>query len=358
MLNGRFLLSILFFSCLLFTGNSSVYAVLKDTLSAQVYDPYTYEALPENAPEWLKQVAEDPDGVNYHKIQHLFNEWKANDVDVRVRTVDNKQVVNFIRRWSSAYKRYVAADGRIELPSMDEYRKKVDAMNRRAADVQAPVWRNIGPNRTYEQKDGEVKRKDSQVCVFRIAVALSDSATLYCGTESGVVFKTTDSGKNWKPCAPQHVFGGSIYSIAIDPVDKNIVYVGGGPWLWKSVDGGDSWVRCGGITSRVNSIRINPDNRQYITASAGSKHEDLSGSGFYVSLNGGESFVRTLSGICFDHELQPGNPDRIYLVRRESGPAPDATPKKLSLFGHFLDCEAHLDMLLYHNKTANHTNEK
>lgn len=320
MLNGRFLLSILFFSCLLFTGNSSVYAVLKDTLSAQVYDPYTYEALPENAPEWLKQVAEDPDGVNYHKIQHLFNEWKANDVDVRVRTVDNKQVVNFIRRWSSAYKRYVAADGRIELPSMDEYRKKVDAMNRRADDVQAPVWRNIGPNRTYEQKDGEVKRKDSQVCVFRIAVALSDSATLYCGTESGVVFKTTDSGKNWKPCAPQHVFGGSIYSIAIDPVDKNIVYVGGGPWLWKSVDGGDSWVRCGGITSRVNSIRINPDNRQYITASAGSKHEDLSGSGFYVSLNGGESFVRTLSGICFDHELQPGNPDRIYLVRRESGP--------------------------------------
>ena len=79
-------------------------------------------------------------------------------------------------------------------------------------------------------------------------------------------------------------------------------------------------MRCGGIESRVNSIRINPDNRNNITASAGSKHEDLSGSGFYVSHDGGENFVCTMNGICFDHELQPGNPDRLYLVRRESGP--------------------------------------
>ncbi len=306
--------------CPFFASGSVKSALMKDTLDVQVYDPYMHEALPADAPEWLRQVAEDPDGVNYHEIERLFNEWKANDVDVRVRTVDKKQVVNFIRRWSSAYKRYTAADGRIELPTMDEYRQRVDAMNRRAVNAvndDAPVWRNIGPNKTYGQENGELKRKDSQVCVFRIAVAMSDSTTLYCGTESGVVFKTTDHGITWQPCAPRHVFGGSIYSIAIDPVDKNTVYVGGGPWLWKSTDGGDSWVRCGGITSRVNSIRINPENRQYITASAGSKHEDKSGSGFYVSFDGGESFVCTMNGICFDHELQPGNPNRIYLVRRE-----------------------------------------
>lgn len=63
--------------------------------------------------------------------------------------------------------------------------------------------------------------------MFRIAVALSDSATLYCGTESGVVFKTTNHGELWEACAPEHNFGGSIYSIAIHPTDKNIVYVGG-----------------------------------------------------------------------------------------------------------------------------------
>lgn len=304
---------------------SPQYLLPADTAATSVkprqFDPYFAEPLPLSAPDWMKRIAESPSGVNFHEMQSLFNEWKASDVNVRVKTVDNKPAYNFYRRWMAAYREYVAPDGSIVLPTIQQYAAEVDSMNSRVAERDAMaeelLWRNIGPNRTYEHKNGEVKRKDSQVCVFRIAVSLSDSATLYCGTESGVVFKTTDHGRTWLPCAPRHNFGGSIYSIAIDPVDDDIVYVGGGPWLWKSTDGGESWSRCAGIASRVNSIRINPDNRQNITASAGSKHEDKSGSGFYLSNDGGSSFTCTLNGICFDHELQPDNPGRIYLVRRE-----------------------------------------
>ncbi|MBP3408914.1 MAG: hypothetical protein J6K83_07195 [Bacteroidaceae bacterium] len=290
-------------------------------LEPNTFDPYFREPLPLNAPEWMKRIVKNPSGVNFNEMQRLFNEWRASDVDVRVKTVDHKPAFNFYRRWMAAYRKYVAPDGSIVLPAIQQFAAKVDSMNSRVTERDAKadelLWRNIGPNRTYEHKNGEVKRKDSQVCVFRIDVSLSDSATLYCGTESGVVFKTTDHGRTWQPCAPQHNFGGSIYSIAIDPVDDDIVYVGGGPWLWKTTDGGETWLRCAGITSRVNSIRINPENRDNITASAGSKHEDKSGSGFYISNDGGESFTCTLKGICFDHELQPDNPERIYLVRRE-----------------------------------------
>ena len=290
-------------------------------LEPNTFDPYFREPLPLSAPEWMKRIVKNPSGVNFNEMQRLFNEWRASDVDVRVKTVDHKPAFNFYRRWMAAYRKYVAPDGSIVLPAIQQFAAKVDSMNSRVTERDAKadelLWRNIGPNRTYEHKNGEVKRKDSQVCVFRIDVSLSDSATLYCGTESGVVFKTTDHGRTWRPCAPQHNFGGSIYSIAIDPVDDDIVYVGGGPWLWKTTDGGETWLRCAGITSRVNSIRINPENRDNITASAGSKHEDKSGSGFYISNDGGESFTCTLKGICFDHELQPDNPERIYLVRRE-----------------------------------------
>ena len=87
--------------------------------------------------------------------------------------------------------------------------------------------------------------------------------------------------------------------------------------MWKSVDGGNSWVRCGDINRRANSIRIDPSNRDRITVSSGSRHEETMGSGFYISEDGGESFSCSLGGICFDHELQPGNPNRIYLVRRD-----------------------------------------
>ena len=313
---------------ILFAGIVPGYASMKnvtvtDTVLSkqQKYDPYFVEALPLNAPKWMKRIADNPSGVNFKEMQRLYNEWRADDDNVRVRTVDNKQVVNFYRRWMAAYRDYVALDGNIVLPSIKEYAAKVDSMNNRVAeadDSTQPLWRNIGPNRTYSNNNGELKRKDSQVCVFRIAVALSDSATLYCGTETGVVFKTTDHGMSWNPCAPQHNFGGSIFSIAVHPTDKNIVYVGGGPWLWKSSDGGESWNRCGGINNRVNSIRINPENTDYITASVGSKQEGYSDAGFFISSNAGENFSCTLRGICFDHELQPENPDKIYLIRRES----------------------------------------
>lgn len=290
------------------------------------YNPYTAEPLPAGAPKWMRAIAENPSGVNFKEMQSLFNEWKASDVNVRVKTVEHKPAYNFYRRWMSAYRNHVAEDGSIVLPSIREYAALVDSMNSsvatssRAARIgDAPqLWRNIGPNRTYENKNGVVKRKDSQVCVFRIAVSLSDNKTLYCGTEAGVVFKTTDHGHTWTACAPQHNFGGSIYSIAIHPTDNNIVYVGGGPWLWKSTDGGNSWVRCGDISNRVNSIRINPDDTEIITVAAGGNNDDNAGGGFYISSNGGESFSCTLYGACFDHELQPGNPSRIYLIRRET----------------------------------------
>lgn len=289
-----------------------------------LYNPYTAEPLPADAPSWMRDIADNPTGVNFKEMQRLFNEWKASDVNIRVKTVEHKPAYNFYRRWMSAYRKHVAEDGSIVLPTIEEYAAKVDSMNgittaaskaARMGQEQA-IWRNIGPNRTYENKNGVVKRKDSQVCVFRIAVSLSDNKTLYCGTEAGVVFKTTDHGLSWTACAPQHNFGGSIYSIAIHPTDNNIVYVGGGPWLWKSTDGGNSWVRCGDISNRVNSIRISPNDTERITVAAGGNNDDNAGGGFYISTDGGNSFSCTLYGACFDHELQPGNPSRIYLIRR------------------------------------------
>ena len=304
----------------------SAFVFAENAVAQRLYDLYMPEPLPASAPEWMQAIVDNPTGVNYTAMQRRFKEWCAADVNVRVKTVENKPAVNFFRRWSAAYRDFVAPDGSIKLPTVEEYAAKVDSMNRTLKAVATrsagseKIWRNIGPNRTFENKNGEVVRKDHQVCVFRIAVALSDSNTLYCGTETGVVFKTVNHGASWEPCAPEHNFGGSIYSIAVHPTDKNTVYVGGGLWLWKSTDGGNSWVRCGDIGCRVNSIRINPANTDNITLAAGGTSDKSNGGGFYVSSDGGASFSCTLRGCCFDHELQPGNPGRIYLVRREAGP--------------------------------------
>ena len=88
-------------------------------IKQQKYDPYFVEALPLGAPQWMQHIATDPAGVNFKEMQRLYNEWRAADDDVRVRTVDNKQVVNYYRRWMAAYRNYVAPDGTIALPSME-----------------------------------------------------------------------------------------------------------------------------------------------------------------------------------------------------------------------------------------------
>ncbi|MDO5616673.1 MAG: hypothetical protein Q4G16_10815, partial [Cruoricaptor ignavus] len=235
------------------------------------------------------------------------------------KTTDKKPAVNFYRRWQKAFTPFVQSNGEIKLPTMQEYLAKIDERNqpqklvntaKTAMGTSANRWRNIGPNSTWDFKSGRPS-KDYQACVYRLDVAESDNNILYSGAETGMVFKTTDKGKNWKPCKGDHDFGGGIYAIKIDPKNPDIVYVGGGSVLWKSTDGGDSWERLQGVASRVNSIRISKNNSDNITVA--------SADGFFVSNDGGNTFNKTIDGLCHDHEIQPGNENKIYLLIKKSG---------------------------------------
>ncbi len=286
--------------------------------SVHTFNPYTPEPLPLGAPEWMEAISKNPSAVNFAEMDSLFRLWLATDVDARVKTLERKPAVNFYRRWEKAYRQYVLSNGRIVLPTFDEHLAMLDAQNSRpqfatrTSDANTATWRNIGPNATFENNGTGTRDKDSQVCVYRISVAPTNSDVVYCGTETGVVFKTTDKGMTWSACRGQHNFGGPIYSIQVSPANENIVYVGGGLNLWKTIDGGATWTREPDIQSRVNSIRINPSNPQHITLCAGIQDDEYGG--FFVSFDGGRSYRQTIGGIGHDHELQPGNPMRLYAL--------------------------------------------
>lgn len=287
-----------------------------------LYDPYMREPLPQDAPVWMQAIAQDPSGVNYAQMDSLFADWVGKDVDARVKTIDKKPAVNFYRRWMKAYRAFVGGDGYIHLPSYQTYIDSLEAQNKRRASEpmvrsHAKRWRNIGPNTTMVATTAGPKQKDSQACIFRLDVARTNPNVVYCGSETGVVFKTTDKGATWQACAPLHNFGGSIYAVHVSPYDENVVYVGGGLSLWRTTDGGQTWARVEGITTRVNSIRISPTNPNQVTLTTGIGLGG--GGGFYRSTNGGASFTKTFSGPCHDHELQPGNDQRIYLIAKADG---------------------------------------
>lgn len=287
--------------------------------STLTFDPYTREPLPANAPTWMREIVDDPSGVSYRRMDSLFNDWLAQDINARVKTLDKKPAVNFYRRWMKAYRPFVGGDGRIHLPTMEEHNALLERQNRQSEQRRSraagqPIWRNIGPN-TTEREAG--KGKDNQACVYRLTVSPKDPKIVYAGTETGVIFKTTDKGLTWKPCNALHNFGGPIFALQVDPQNPEVVYAGGGQNFWKSTNGGDTWTMVPGIVMRVNSIRIHPTNSQIVTIGNGdSRGKNTQQSGFYVSKDGGQTFNQTFNAVVQDHELQPGNPDRIYMIAK------------------------------------------
>src|SRR4051794_29880585 len=130
------------------------------------------------------------------------------------------------------------------------------------------VWAPIGPSPIDQ---GAITANGQ---VTAIAVNPNNSNIIYIGTAWGGVWRTRDAGRHWTPIfdrAPALGIG-EPGAIAIDPVDTNIVYVwtsnGGGSkfsgnptqppaGLFKSTDGGSSWIRLGsgyptGPTSNAN----------------------------------------------------------------------------------------------------------
>lgn len=300
---------------------------LTNAQNVEYYDPYNRVALPAMAPKWMEEIEKNPSGVNFYKMDSLYNDWLAKDWDAKIKTVDKKPAVNYYRRWRKAYLPYVNREGNIVLPTINDFANKINKDNvinkLRSTNNDAPIWRNIGPNKTKST----YLVKDSQACVFRVDVSKSNNNIVYVGAETGVVFKTTDKGLTWKACNGSFNFGNVISAIAVDPKNPNIVYVGSDVGLWKSINGGDNWKRISATTvkTRVNSIRINPDNTQNITIVSEDRQGgawDTSGfvtGGFCVSSDGGDTFQIKISGYGYDHELKPDDPNIAYVLLRETG---------------------------------------
>jgi photosystem II stability/assembly factor-like uncharacterized protein len=142
--------------------------------------------------------------------------------------------------------------------------------------------------------------------------APSDPKTFIAGTRDGV-FRSTDAGVTWTPISPQE--SREIYdveSVAVNPVDTNIMYAGTWHLPWKTVDGGKTWhsIKQGLIVdSDVFSIILDPVQPNIVFLSACS--------GIYKSEDGGEQFHK-IQGIPMTARrtrklLQdPGNRQVVY----------------------------------------------
>ena len=163
-----------------------------------------------------------------------------------------------------------------------------------------------------------------------IAIHPEDDNTWYIAVGSGGVWRTHNSGVTWKPIFDdQKVY--SIGCIAIDPNQPTTVWVGTGEnvggrhvsfgdGIYKSMDGGNSWKNMGLKRSEhISKIIVHPENADIVyVAVQGPLWSSGGERGFYLTEDGGETWVKTLgneewTGVT-DMVIDPDDPDVIYVA--------------------------------------------
>ena len=177
-------------------------------------------------------------------------------------------------------------------------------------------WRSIGPYRGGRAST--------------VSGSTKSENTYYFGATGGGVWKTTDSGQNWKNISDGY-FGGSIGAVSVSESDPNVLYVGTGEQtvrgnvspgyggFWKSYDGGETWKKLNLNIDQVQvgRIAIHPTDPNIVfIAVMGDLFKDSPDRGLYKSTNGGNSWKKVLyanqrSG-AVDISIDKSNP-RIML---------------------------------------------
>jgi photosystem II stability/assembly factor-like uncharacterized protein len=170
------------------------------------------------------------------------------------------------------------------------------------------VWAPRGPTPMNEQG-----RQDNGL-TSAIAINPNDSNVIYQGTAGGGVWRSNDGGSTWTPISDRQISMGigEPGAVAIDPNNTDTIYVGTSgrvaqqiqAGLFKSTDGGASWIRLGsrypaGNTGNanqffnhwINVIIVDPANSQTIYLSSA----PAPGSGVlgrvFRSLDGGQNWT-------------------------------------------------------------------
>jgi photosystem II stability/assembly factor-like uncharacterized protein len=165
--------------------------------------------------------------------------------------------------------------------------------------------------------------------VTAIAADPRNTDILYIGTASGGLWKSTNAGTTFKPVFDE-VPVASIGALAVDPLRPDIIWAGtgegnprnsvtGGYGIYKSLDGGKTWILSGlEETRHIHRIIVNPVNSDIVYAGAiGSPWGPNKERGVYKTSNGGKSWEKILftndtSGVC-DMVMDPTNPDKLFV---------------------------------------------
>ena len=183
-------------------------------------------------------------------------------------------------------------------------------------------WRALGPDRVM---DGTVATAGR---VSAIAIHPTDMNIIYAGAAQGGVWRSDDAGENWRPLTDREC-SLAMGSIAIDPVNPDIIYAGTGEQhfsgdsyygcgVLRSLDAGETWEQLGAQAyvdgGRGGGARIARVVIDRATAGSATSTTVLAAStfGLFRSTDSGRSWNLVLEGTATDLVVHPTDPSIMY----------------------------------------------
>lgn len=155
--------------------------------------------------------------------------------------------------------------------------------------------------------------------ILAIAFDPQDAATVYVGSASGGLWKSTDGGDSWST-ATEELPTLAIGGVCVSPLDSDVVLIAtgegtpnadavGGVGILKSTDAGQTWGLTSlsyavGSSSGFHFLEANPLTGTYL---AGGKDA------LWRSTDEGDTWTAVLTGNLYDAKWKPGS-NRVYTV--------------------------------------------
>jgi len=286
----------------------TVFTALSSTVNAQWMEP---KIMPDDPalPAWVKLMYEDQ--PNVYRVDSAYQAWYRN------ATFTETTYTRYYMRWRMAIARDLNEEGFIMPPTVKEKlarQEELDMQRQQLKNTNSDAWSFAGPlvdmHARYAASDS-VFPLSEQANTYCIDQSATNPAVLYCGTESGGVYKTVDKGAHWTLVSQSLVIY-SVSAICINPVNENEVLFGASGFIYKTTNGGTSWSLTGDASfqgSNVNpwQIEYNPSNPQIIYAACDK--------GFYRTTDGAAHWTQILPNESMSLAIKPNDPNTIYALQ-------------------------------------------